>query len=53
MGKPLNEKSFNLQKIGDISVYILKGVKVHDKGLKINLSKFLWTKNLHVDGLIV
>lgn len=53
MGKPLNEKSFNLHKIGDINIYILNGVKVHDKGLKISLSKFLWTKNLNIDGLII
>lgn len=53
MGKPLNEKSFNLHKVGDIDVYILNGVKVHDKGLRISLNKFLWMKSLHVDGLII
>lgn len=53
MGKPLNEKSFNLYKIGDINVYVLAGVKVRDKGLRISFSKFLWMKSLNVDGLVV
>lgn len=53
MGRPLNDKSFNLHTIGDINVYILKGIKAKDKGLKISLSNFLWMKNLNVDGLII
>ena len=53
MGKPLNEGSFKLYKIGDINVYVLAGLKVRDKGLRISFSNFLWMKNLNVDGLIL
>jgi len=51
MGKPTYEDSFNLYKVGDINVYVLKWLRTRDEEIRITLSRFLWTKYLYVDGI--
>ncbi len=53
MGKPEQEDAFTLYKVGDIDAYIYKGVGARDKELKIKYSKFLWSKSLTVDGVLI
>jgi len=51
MGKPLQEDAFNLYKVGDINVYVLKWLRIRDNEIRISLSKFLWINTLNVDGI--
>lgn len=53
MGIPNNESSFDLYKAGDIDVYVLAGLKARNDQLSITFRKFLWSKNLYAEGLII
>jgi len=51
LGKPKKAESFDLYGINEISVYIRKGIKVRNDQVHIFLRKFLWIKDLAVDGM--
>lgn len=53
MGEPSNVNSYEMHLIGDIKVYVLSGVRVSKKGLRIGLSRFFWIKALYADGLMI
>ncbi len=53
MGKPYNESSFTMYKVGGIDVYISPNIRARNNTLKIGLNKILWIKSLNVDGVIL
>lgn len=53
VGKPYNNGSFLMHKVGDIDVYISPNAKVRNGELKIGLNKILWIRSLNVDGLVL
>jgi hypothetical protein len=53
MGKPKDEKGFNLVKDENIDIYIKSGLKSKREKVEISLGKFLWKKYLNVDGISI
>ena len=53
MGKPELTERFSLYGIDGINVYIAQNVQPHKSGISIFLKKFLWIKELAVDGIYV
>lgn len=53
MGRPDNEKAFNLYEVGEISVYLLRTLNIPKDEVKISLKKILFIKSLEVKGVIV
>jgi len=53
MGKPSHEPSYDLYKVDDINIYLILGSKAYNNEINISLKKFLWFKNLEVEGLII
>jgi len=51
LGKPEKAESYDLYNIDEISVYLRKGIQVRNDQLHIFLRKFLWVKDLAVDGM--
>lgn len=53
LGKPEKAESFELYNIDGISIYLRKGIKVRNDRLHIFLRKFLFIKELAVDGISI
>jgi hypothetical protein len=51
LGKPDRDESFDLYEVNEINVYLKKGIKIRNDQILIFLKKFLWIKDLAVDGL--
>ena len=51
LGKPDKDESFNMYSIDGVNVYIKEGIKVRNDQIRIFLRKFLWIKDLAVDGV--
>jgi hypothetical protein len=49
-GKPDNTEGFEVQQVEDISIYIPDSFPFPKDNLKISLVKFLWIKQLVVEG---
>jgi len=53
LGKPEIVESFDLYNVDGISLYLKKGIKVRNDRLHIFLRKFLFVKDLAVDGISI
>ena len=53
MGRPDNEKAFNLYEVNGIDVYLLRTLNIPKDEVKISLKKILFIKNLEVKGVVV
>ncbi len=53
LGKPEKAEGYDFYNINGASVYIRKGIKVRNEKLHILLRKFLWIKDLAVDGVSI
>lgn len=53
MGRPDNEKTFNLYDVDGISVYLLRTLNIPKDEVRISLKKILFIKNLEVKGVLV
>jgi len=51
LGKPTNLENFHIYKVDDITVYLRKNTKVKNNELHVFLRKFLWIKELAVEGM--
>jgi len=51
LGMPTKEEFFNMYTVDDITVYLRKNTKVINNELHIFLRKFLWIKELAVEGM--
>jgi hypothetical protein len=51
LGKPQYEEKFELYEKDDINIYLRKEMQIHNNGIHIFLRKFLWVKELAVDGI--
>lgn len=51
MGKPRDEKRFNLLKSDDMDVYVWDELMTKGEKMEISMGKFLWKKHLNVEGL--
>lgn len=53
MGEPFDKDTYKHYLVEDIHVYIPNILKAKNNKVSISYSKFLWMKNLNVDGVIV
>ncbi len=53
LGKPEKVEGYDFYNINGTSAYIRKGIKVRNEKLHIFLRKFLWIKDLAVDGVSI
>jgi hypothetical protein len=53
LGKPGVTDSFDIYKADGISVYLKKGIRIRNSKIHIFLRKFLWVKELAVDGMSI
>jgi hypothetical protein len=51
LGKPPKIESFDLHSVDETNVYLKKGIKVRNDQIHIFMRKFLWIKDLAVDGI--
>lgn len=51
LGKPDNADRYDLYNIDDINVYVRKDIQARKNELRILLRKFLWVKELDVEGM--
>lgn len=51
LGKPTKEEFFNMYTVDDITIYLRKNTRVINNELHIFLRKFLWIKELAVEGM--
>ncbi|MHB1393907.1 MAG: CC/Se motif family (seleno)protein [Clostridia bacterium] len=51
LGKPEKIESFDLYQVDETSVYLRKGIEVIDEQIHIFMRKFLFIKDLAVDGM--
>lgn len=51
LGKPEKAERFDLYAVSEINVFIKKDIKVRNDQIHIFLRKFLWIKDLAVDGM--
>jgi hypothetical protein len=51
LGKPTKEDNYDKYTVDDISVFVSKNIQVQNNKLHIFLRKFLWIKELEVDGI--
>ena len=51
LGKPQKEDHYDIYNVDDINVFISKTAKVRNNEIHIFMRKFLWVKELAVDGL--
>jgi hypothetical protein len=53
LGKPKMEESFDLHVVNETNVYLKKDIKVRNDQIHIFMRKFLWIKDLAVDGMSI
>ena len=53
LGKPVNVDDFEIQNLDQMEVYVGKQLKLKNDGIHIFLRKFLWMKELVVDGIAI
>lgn len=53
LGKPTRDEQYDMYLVDGIEVYLSKHVKVHPNGIHIFMRKFLWIKDLAVDGIML
>lgn len=53
LGKPEKADRFNLYSIDEISVYLRKDIQAKKDGIHIFMKKFLFIKDLAVDGMSI
>jgi hypothetical protein len=53
LGKPDKAENYDLYSVDGVDTYIKKGTKVRNDQIHIFLRKFLWVKDLAVDGIRV
>jgi hypothetical protein len=53
LGKPPIADNYDMYKAYDISVFVRKNTRIRNEKLHIFLRKFLWVKELEVDGIQV
>ncbi|HOS70368.1 MAG TPA: CC/Se motif family (seleno)protein [Bacillota bacterium] len=53
LGKPDKTENFDLYSVDGVDAYIKKGTRVLNDQIHIFLRKFLWIKDLAVDGIRV
>ena len=53
LGKPDKAENYELYSVDGVDTYIKKGTKVRNDQIHIFLRKFLWVKDLAVDGIRV
>lgn len=53
MGTPEKADKFDLYNVGEINVYLRKGIQIRNDEIHIFLRKFLWIKDLAVDGMSI
>ncbi|HYF82398.1 MAG TPA: CC/Se motif family (seleno)protein [Clostridia bacterium] len=51
LGKPEKAEKFDLYSVDEISVYLRKDIQAKNDGIRIFIRKFLWIKDLAVDGM--
>ena len=51
LGKPTKVDNYDVYTVDDISVFVLKNMKIKNDKLHIFLRKMLWIKELLVDGI--
>jgi hypothetical protein len=51
LGKPQNTENYDLYKADNIGVYIKKGIQASNNEMHVYMKKFLWVKELEVDGM--
>ncbi|MGH4120151.1 CC/Se motif family (seleno)protein [Clostridium sp.] len=51
LGKPALVDDYDMYKVDDISVFLIKNTQIRNEKLHIFMRKFLWIKNLEVDGI--
>jgi hypothetical protein len=53
LGKPEKAESFNPQSVEGIDVYLRKDIQAGNEGIRIFMKKFLFTKDLAVEGMCI
>ena len=51
LGKPLEVENYDMYTVDDINIFVIKNIQVKNNKLHIFLRKFLWIKELAVDGI--
>lgn len=51
MGIPELPENFSRYEIDGVHIYLAKDVKPHKSGINIYMKKFLWIRELAVDGI--
>ena len=51
MGKPEQPESFLQYETDGVQIYLAKDIQPHESGITIYMKKFLWIKELAVDGI--
>lgn len=53
VGKPYNTENFDLKKVDDFDVYIMKNIKAVNDTITVSTYSFLFMENLSLNGIIV
>ena len=51
LGKPLEVDNYDMYTVDGINIFVIKDIQIKNNKLHIFLRKFLWIKELAVDGI--